>query len=373
MFRARSTSTRTLGWILVLTLTAPSVLAQAPAPKPSTPAKAPAAAPSAPAAAPSSPPATSAAPPATTPPAATTPQEPFKKSLAETLTGVAKSEYEAGRLLYADGDYAGASLKFQRAYEESKDPRLLWNTAAAEKNLRHYAKVVELVERYVAEGGSRLKPEDIAEADALLATVRAFISTVTLDVQPEGADIFVDDVKVGVSPLPKPVLIDMGEHRIRVSKEGFQDFNATQSLQGGAPFSLMVALQAVVHQGRFRIVASPGETILVDGKQVGSGEWEGVLPSGIHSVTVQAAGKRTYQSDVAVQDNQTASVRVSLESATPAAAKDDKGSMTWLWIAGGAVLATGLGVGAYFVFKPEDEEPVPGSLGTVELPLGARF
>lgn len=356
-----------------MTLTAPSVLAQAPAPKPSTPAKAPAAAPSAPAAAPSSPPATSAAPPATTPPAATTPQEPFKKSLAETLTGVAKSEYEAGRLLYADGDYAGASLKFQRAYEESKDPRLLWNTAAAEKNLRHYAKVVELVERYVAEGGSRLKPEDIAEADALLATVRAFISTVTLDVQPEGADIFVDDVKVGVSPLPKPVLIDMGEHRIRVSKEGFQDFNATQSLQGGAPFSLMVALQAVVHQGRLRIVASPGETILVDGKQVGSGEWEGVLPSGIHSVTVQAAGKRTYQSDVAVQDNQTASVRVSLESATPAAAKDDKGSMTWLWIAGGAVLATGLGVGAYFVFKPEDEEPVPGSLGTVELPLGARF
>ena len=112
---------------------------------------------------------------------------PFKKPLAETLTGMARAEYEAGRLLYVDGDYAGAALKFQRAYEESKDPRLLWNTAAAEKNLRHYAKVVELVERYVAEGGTRLKPEDRAEADALLVTVRAFISTVTLDVQPEGA------------------------------------------------------------------------------------------------------------------------------------------------------------------------------------------
>jgi hypothetical protein len=371
MLRPRSTSTSTVAWVLVFSLTAPSVLAQAPAPKPSTPAKAPAAAPSAPAAAPSSP-AASPTPPATTPPAAA-PQGPFKKPLAETLTGTAKSEYDAGRLLYADGDYAGASLKFQRAYEESKDPRLLWNTAAAEKNLRHYSKVVELVERYVAEGGSRLKPEDITEADALLATVRAFISTVTLDVQPEGADVFVDDVKVGVSPLAKPVLIDMGERRIRVSKEGFQDFTTTQSLQGGAPFSLMVALQPVVHQGRLRIVASPGETILVDGKQVGSGEWEGVLPSGIHSVSVSAAGKRTYQSDVAVQDNQTASVRVTLESATPAAAKEDKGSMTWLWIAGGAVLATGLGVGAYFVFKPEDEEPVPGTLGTVELPLRARF
>ena len=365
MFRLRSTSSRTVAWLLALSLTAPSVFAQAPAPaaKPSTPAKPPSAAPS-------SPPATTAPAPASPP---VTPQEPFKKSLAETLTGTAKAEYEAGRLLYSDGDYAGASLKFQRAYEESKDPRLLWNTAAAEKNLRHYARVVELVERYVAEGGSRLKPDDIAEADALLATVRAFISTVTFDVQPEGAAVFVDDVQVGVSPLQKPVLIDMGEHRIRVTKDGFQDFTATQSLQGGAPFSLMVALQPVVHQGRLRIVASPGETISVDGKQVGTGEWEGVVPSGIHSVTVTAAGKRTYQSDVAIQDNQTQSVRVTLESATPPAAKEDKGSMTWLWIAGGAVLATGLGVGAYFVFKPEDEEPVPGTLGTVELPLGARF
>jgi hypothetical protein len=343
-----------------VTLVAPSVLAQAPAAKPA-PANPPATGPSAPAAAPV---------PAAAPAA---PAEPFKKPLAETLTGMAKAEYEAGRLLYGDGDYAGAALKFQRAYEESKDPRLLWNTAAAEKNLRHYAKVVELVERYVAEGGTRLKPEDRAEADALLATVRAFISTVTLDVQPEGATVFIDDVAVGVSPMRAPILVDMGERRIRVSKAGFQDFNATQSLQGGAPFSLMVALQPAVHQGRLRVVASPGETISVDGKPVGTGEWEGVLPSGIHSVTVTAAGKRTYQSDVAVTDDQTQSIRVALESEAPANAASDKGGMTWLWIAGGAVLATGLGVGAYFAFKPDDKDPIPGTLGTVELPLGARF
>jgi hypothetical protein len=326
----------------------------------------------APSAAPAPASSSASTPPAATPPVAQAPLPPFKKSLADTLTGAAKAEYEAGRLLYGDGDYAGASLKFQRAYEESKDPRLLWNTAAAEKNLRHYAKVVELVERYVAEAGTRLKPEDRTEADALLGTVRAFIATVTVDVQPEGAAIFVDDVQVGVSPMSAPVLVDMGERRIRVTKAGYQDFAATQSLQGGAPFSLMVALQPVVHQGRLRIVASPGETISVDGKPVGTGEWEGVLPSGIHSVTVSAAGKRTYQSDVAVQDDQTQSLRVTLESDAPAAA-DGKGSMTWLWIAGGAVLATGLGVGAYFAFKPEDKEPIPGTLGTVELPLGARF
>jgi hypothetical protein len=297
---------------------------------------------------------------------------PFKKPLAETLTGMARAEYEAGRLLYMDGDYAGAALKFQLAYEASKDPRLLWNTAAAEKNLRHYAKVVELVERYVAEAGPRLKPEDRAEADALLTTVRAFISTVTLDVQPEGSAVFIDDVQVGVSPM-KPLLVDMGEHRVRVTKQGYQDFTTTQSLQGGAPFSLTVALQPVVHQGRLHVIASPGETISIDGKVVGTGQWEGVLPSGIHTVAVSAAGKRTYQSDVAVQDDQSQAVRVTLESAAPPAQKDKGMGTTWIWIAGGTVLAAGLGVGAYFAFQPEDEPPVKGSLGTVELPLLGRF
>jgi hypothetical protein len=371
MFRTRSFTSRTISCVLLAALVAPSAFAQAPAPKPSEPAHPAPATPTPGAAAPPAAAPPAAAPPAAAPPAAALP--PFKKSLADTLTGAAKAEYEAGRLLYGDGDYAGAALKFQRAYDESKDPRLLWNTAAAEKNLRHYSKVVELVERYVAEGGTRLKPEDRAEADALLATVRAFICTVSLDVQPEGAAVFVDDVQVGVSPMRAPVLVDMGEHRIRVSKEGFQDFNATQSLQGGAPFSLMVALQAAVHQGRLRVVAGPGEAISVDGKPVGSGEWEGVLPSGIHTVTVTGAGKRTYQSDVAIQDDQAQSLRVALETDSPAAGGKDKGAMTWLWIAGGAVLATGLGVGAYFAFKPDDKDPVQGTLGTVELPLGGRF
>ena len=178
---------------------------------------------------------------------------------------------------------------------------------------------------------------------------------------------------MGVSPLKAPILVNMGEHRIRVSKPGYQDFTTSQSLQGGAPFSLMVALQAVVHQGRLHVVASPGETISIDGKVVGTGAVGRCAPERHSHVSVTAAGKRPYQSDVAVQDDQTQSVRVMLESEAPVVAKDKGMGTTWLWVAGGAVLATGLGVGAYFAFKPEDPEPVKGTLGTVELPLLGRF
>src|SRR6187399_1311780 len=73
------------------------------------------------------------------PPRAPAADEP--RSLSDVLTGEAKTHYDIARILYRDGDHAGALAKFRRAYEISHDVRLLWNMAACEKNLRHYVKV----------------------------------------------------------------------------------------------------------------------------------------------------------------------------------------------------------------------------------------
>src|SRR5437764_13820664 len=76
------------------------------------------------------------------------------KTLAETLTGPAKSDYETARLLFTDGDFVGAEIKFKSAYETSHDARLLWNMAACEKSQRHYARAVDLVHKYLDAGQS---------------------------------------------------------------------------------------------------------------------------------------------------------------------------------------------------------------------------
>src|SRR6187549_405725 len=99
MFRTRSFTSRTISCVLLVALTAPSAFAQALAPKPSAPATPPPGAAAPPAAAPPAAASPAAAPPAAAPPAAA-PLPPFKKSLADTLSGAAKAEYEAGRLLY---------------------------------------------------------------------------------------------------------------------------------------------------------------------------------------------------------------------------------------------------------------------------------
>jgi len=116
-----------------------------------------------------------------------------------------------------------------------------------------------------------------------------------------------------------------------------------------------------------------GDSIRIDGKLLGTGQWEGKLTSGIHAVQVSAEGKRPYQSDVGVEDGQLANVRVTLEGN---AAAQRGAAPVWPWIAGGAAALAGLSVGAYFLFRPRDEgppAPVDGSLDPGSIPLALRF
>jgi hypothetical protein len=292
------------------------------------------------------------------------------------LKGLAKAEYESGRILYLDGDYKTAALKFMRAYEESKDPRLLWHVAAAEKNLRHYVRVEALVRRFVTESGDKLTPEERKEAQLLLDTVRNFIAEVTLDVQPAGATIKLDGVVVGQSPLNRPIRLELGTRSIDVSKEGFLPHTETLEVTEASKL-VSISLEPEIHEGKLRVLADPGSVIRVDGKVVGTSEWQGILPSGVHDVHVSADGFRPYQGDSLVQDNQTTTLRVVLQEEPkplPVMTVVDSGgnSNAWAWVTGGLLVLGVAGTGAYFLLasdEPEPPRPVDGTLGTVELPF----
>src|SRR5580692_10239044 len=75
-----------------------------------------------------------------------------RASLADSLPADARRDYDAGKLLFEDGDYATALLKYQAAYDSTKDARLLWDVAVCEKSLRHYARALAALARYLTEG-----------------------------------------------------------------------------------------------------------------------------------------------------------------------------------------------------------------------------
>lgn len=284
------------------------------------------------------------------------------KPLAESLTGDAKAEYEAGRLAFQAGDYATASVKFSGAHERSHDARLLFNMAVCARKLNKWSRVLTYIERYKKEGGVLLSADDRKDADELIAAVRSFVSPLRLSIDPPGATVFVDDEEVGVSPITEPVLVDAGQRRIRVSKKGFQDFQRVEDAPGGKEIAAAITLKPA--KGTLLVAAGPTDTIAVDGTVVGVGRWEGSVPSGTHTIRVSNKGMRPQNQELVVKDDEVRRVEISLtsESSTP----------LWAYIGGGVLLAAGIAGGSYLLLRDDKKEtrpPVQGSLGTFSLPL----
>lgn len=236
------------------------------------------------------------------------------KPLAQALTGQAKADYEAGRTLFGDGDYPGALIKFQSAYDASKDPRLLYNVAYCEKNLRHYAKVIATLRRYLAEGDGYLTDKDRKDAQDLITTIQPFTTNATIHVNQDGAQVFVDDEPVGTTPLSGPVVLDIGERKVRVTKDGFEPFEKTIPVGGSATVNLDVALQPEVHQGRLVVNAPADATLTLDDKPVGTGgKVDMSVAAGGHQLRATAPGMRPYQTEVVVNDKETRQLDVVLE------------------------------------------------------------
>src|SRR5690606_1373181 len=211
----------------------------------------------------------------------------------------------------------GAALKWEVAYKASNDARLLWNIAAARKAERRYAEVERLVKQYLAEG-KELTDADRAEAQQLLGTIQSFVADLTIQVNEPGAQVLVDGVTVGQTPLTAPLRVDIGEHVVVVAKQGFERAEVRQQVTGNT--TVPVRLVPEVHEGRLRVVSPADATVSGDGKRVTSGTWEGVLATGIHRIEVTAPGKLPYSTDTQTTDNQNEVLRVALQDVDPFAA-----------------------------------------------------
>jgi hypothetical protein len=235
------------------------------------------------------------------------------KPLAQALTGAAKVDYDAAKVLASDGDFAGALIKFQSAYDKSKDPRLLWNVAFCEKNMRHYSRVIAILNRYLAEGGAYLTERDRKEAKDLVLTLQPFTTNATFQVSEDGAQIFVDDVAVGVSPLAAPAVLDIGERHVRVTKDGFKPFERTLPVGGSAQVNVEVKLEKELHEGRLVVNAPAGTAIVLDEKPLATGKFDGAISSGGHQLRAVAPGMRPFQTEIVIQDKETRSIDIVLE------------------------------------------------------------
>jgi hypothetical protein len=126
----------------------------------------------------------------------------------------AGQHFARGAELFQEEAYRAALVEFQRAYELAPDYRLLYNIAQAKLQLQDYLGAAQSYEGYLAEGGSAIAGERRTAVEGELAALRERIARVSVTVNRDGADIYLDDVKIGTSPLAGTFVTNVGRHRL---------------------------------------------------------------------------------------------------------------------------------------------------------------
>jgi hypothetical protein len=148
-------------------------------------------------------------PPAT---AAAAPSPEDKREAAE--------RFERGVKFHKDAEYQAALIEFKRAYELAPNYLVLYTLGQTSRELKDHAGALRYFERYLEGGGKAIAARRRRDVEQWVEELRRKVARVTLDTAPQGAEITVDDVVVGKTPLSEPLVLNAGRRKINATLSG---------------------------------------------------------------------------------------------------------------------------------------------------------
>jgi hypothetical protein len=301
-----------------------------------------------------------AAPPRATPAdvASVGAKETVARPLEEVLTGDALVAYEAGRESFKEGDFATCHVKMKKAFELSKNARLLRNLSTCSAKQRRYAQAIREAELALELGG--LSVDATSNLRESLEFWRTFVARATVKVTPGSAEVSVDGQPLPLREGRGSLNLDMGKHELQATAKGFLPIVKSLDVRDADAQLFDVALVEDVPETKLTVSTGGEAHVVVDGTEVALGSWTGLVKPGAHQVDVSGRDKVPFAAQVTLDLGQHKTLVVDLE---------DKPN-TWAWVTGGSILAAGLAVGGYFLLRPDPQPGAApaGSAGSVVIP-----
>jgi hypothetical protein len=231
-------------------------------------------------------------------------------SLAADPHKDAADRFDRGLRLFNDGDNAGAMLEFKRAYELSGERSILVNVGLV------YAEMGRPVDAVAALDQVLQQPSGISEAqlgqarrvrDELAARIGRLLVTTNVPAQIE-----IDNLAVGRSPMGAPISVSSGIRLLGVVAPGHVPIRQEVSVTGGQQTD--VAIELLPLQGALANLVVrcilPGADVLVDGKLVGRTPLPASIPlaPGSHEVGLRRPGYRAAPQTITLADGSTGEI-----------------------------------------------------------------
>jgi hypothetical protein len=133
----------------------------------------------------------------------------------------ASANFRQGVELYREASFEAALVEFRKAYQLSPSYKVLYNIAQTYFELHDYVSALTNLKQYLAEGGSDIHAERRAEVQEMLEKLGERIAYLEIETNVMDADIRVDDLSVGTSPLSAAVPVNIGRRRVSAVKPGY--------------------------------------------------------------------------------------------------------------------------------------------------------
>jgi tetratricopeptide (TPR) repeat protein len=156
----------------------------------------------------------------------------------------AKQHLDAATQLYDENNFRGALAELQRAYELAPSYKIMFNIGQVEMELQDYAGALRAYSRYLSEGGPDVPAERVKQVRADLERLRGRIGKIEVQTAP-GAEVLIDDVAIGFAPLPEPVAVNAGRHKVTVHIAGKEPVSRVYDVAGRQEISAAIANDAV--------------------------------------------------------------------------------------------------------------------------------
>jgi len=154
----------------------------------------------------------------------------------------ARDRYDNAVKLYEEGAYDAALVELNRAAELRPSYKLYYNIGQVRYAMHDYAAAMDAYRRYLEQGGDKIPSSRRDQVQKELSELAQRVAKLTIDVDVAGAQISVDDVPVGTSPLPAPLVVNSGIRLVTVRHPDYLPQTRRITLAGNVQDKVSFAL-----------------------------------------------------------------------------------------------------------------------------------
>ena len=220
----------------------------------------------------------------------------------------ARREFNAGQAADVDRDWQSAIEHYLRANQLVPHPFTTFNIAVDYERLGKSREAATWYERYIAQ---ITDASERAKTQRLVDDMRQRPAKLKIESTPPGARILIDGNAAGHTPAT--VMAKGGTHHVTVEAEGQHD-DKDLTIEYGEPqdvtFSFRAAVGQLIVEG-----TPPGAIVSVDDLPAGTLPASLQVQPGTHHIHVTSYGYQPWDSDFAVESNNTTRVSVRMTRA----------------------------------------------------------